>query len=154
MPRENCFIKISGDMVLSNDMLDWIKKLSQKYFVVVCVGGGTQINEAFIAAGLPIREFGPLGRETANLKERQLARDILEKNQAEIQDRLVDLGVHANVIIPVMEVGTVLCHVNGDQFALTAYHGFDVLYIVTTNDRLEKKKSFFSPYKKIQVVGF
>lgn len=154
MSRKNCFIKMSGDMILSKDTLDWIKKLSQEYFVVVCVGGGTQINEAFLAAGLSVGEFGPLGRETSIMGEKQLARDVLERNQAEIQDRLAGLGVHASVVIPVIEVGTVLCHVNGDQFVLAVYHGFDVLYIVTTNDRLEKKKSFFSPYKKIQVVGF
>jgi acetylglutamate kinase len=140
--------------MLNDDVLRWIKELNQEYFIVVCVGGGTQINEAFAAAGLPVREFGPLGRETDNLKEKQLARDILEKNQAEIQDRLADLGIHASVVIPVIEVGTVLCHVNGDQFILAAYHGFDVLYVVTTKDRVEKKKSFFAPYKKIQVIGF
>lgn len=153
MSRKNCLIKISGD-VLNDDVLHWIKKLSQEYFVVVCVGGGTQINEAFVAADLPVREFGPLGRETESLEEKQLARDILEKNQAEIQDRLADLGVHASVVIPVLEIGTVLCHVNGDQFILTVYHGFDVLWVVTTKDRVEKKKSIFAPYKKIQVIGF
>lgn len=153
MSRKNCFIKISGDM-LGDDVLCWIKELSQEYFVVVCVGGGTQINESFAKAGLPVREFSPLGRETENMEEKQLARDVLEKNQAEIQDRLADLGVHASVVIPVIEIGTILCHVNGDQFILAVYHGFDVLYVVTTKDRVEKKKSFFSPYKKIQVIGF
>lgn len=151
--RKNCFIKISGDM-LGDEVLHWIKELSEEYFVVVCVGGGTQINEAFAAADLPVREFGPLGRETETLRERQLARDVLEKNQTDIQDRLADLGVHANVVIPVIEIGTVLCHVNGDQFILSTYHGFDILYVVTTKDRAKKKKSSFSPYKKIHVVGF
>ena len=153
MSRKNCFVKISGDM-FSDDVLNWIKKLSQEYFVVVCVGCGTQINEMFVKAGLPVGKFGPLGRENVNLKEKQLARDVLEKNQAEIQDRLVGLGVHASVVIPVIEVGTVLCHVNGDQFILAVYHGFDVLYVVTTKDRVEKKKSFFASYNKIQVIGF
>ena len=153
MSRKNCFIKISGDM-LSDNVLDWIKKLGQEYFVVVCVGGGTQINETFTEAGLPIGNFGPLGRETSSLKERQLARDTLEKNQEKIQDCLADIRVHASVVIPVIEIGTVLCHVNGDQFILSAYHGFDILYVVTINDRLEKKKEFFAPYKKIQVIGF
>lgn len=154
MSRKNCFVKISGDMISNDNVLDWIKKLSQKYFLVVCIGGGTQINKAFTEAGLLIDEFGPLGRETATLKEKQLARDVLEKNQVEIQDRLADLGVYASVVIPVIEIGTVLCHVNGDQFVLSAYHGFDILYVVTTKDRVEKKKTFFAPYKKIQVIGF
>ncbi len=153
MSRKNCFIKISGDM-LGDDVLRWIKELSKEYFVVVCVGGGTQINEAFAIADLPVREFGPLGRETETLEEKQLARDVLEKNQTEIQDRLANLGVHASVVIPVIDIGTVLCHVNGDQFILAVYHGFNVLYVVTTKDRVEKKKSFFSSYKKIQVIGF
>ncbi|MDD3072570.1 MAG: hypothetical protein PHH17_01820 [Candidatus Pacebacteria bacterium] len=153
MSRKNCLIKMSGDTI-NIDVLHWIKELSQKYFVVVCVGGGTQINEAFTTAGFPIGEFGPLGRETKKLEERQLARNILEKNQAEVQDRLANLGVHASVVIPVINIGTVLCHVNGDQFILSAYHGFDVLYIVTTKEREEKKKSLFSRYPKIQIISF
>lgn len=153
MSRKNCFVKISGD-TLGDDVLSWIKELSQEYFVVVCVGGGTQINSAFAAAGLPVREFGPLGRETVNTKEKQLAMDVLRENQAEVRHRLADLGVHASVIIPVIEVCSVPCHVNGDQFILAVYHGFDVLYVVTTNDRFKEKKAFFAPYEKIQVIGF
>ena len=151
--RKNCFIKLSGD-TLDMDILDWIRELSGEYFLVICVGGGTQINEAFKKAGLPEGKFGPLGRETASLEERQLARDILEKNQAYVQDRLSDMNVNASVVIPVLDIGTVLCHINGDQFVLTAYHGFDVLYVVTTKERVEKKRLLFSPYEKIQVIGF
>src|SRR3989344_4712810 len=143
MSKRNCFVKISGDTINDN-VLKWIKGLSEEYFVVVCAGGGTQINKAFTEAGLSVGKFGPLGRETASLEEKQLARDILEKNQVEIQNRLYDLGVSASVVIPVIEIGSVLCHVNGDHFAISVYHGFDILYIVTTNDRLEKKKEFFT----------
>ena len=153
MPRKNCLVKISGD-ALSSDVLKRIKALSQKYFVVICVGGGTQINEAFTKAGLPIGKFGPLGRELKSLVEKQLARDILETNQAEVQDRLARMSVNASVVIPVIEIGSVLCHINGDQFVLTAYHGFDALYVVTTKERLKKKKVFFAPYKKVQVIGY
>ena len=140
--------------MLGCEMLKWVKQLSKNFFIVICVGGGTQINKAFMEAGLPIKKHGPLGRETNGLREKQLARDILENNQAEIQDRLADMGVQANVVIPVMEIGTVLCHVNGDQFVLAAYHGFDVLYVVTTKEREKEKSEFFAPYKKIKVVTF
>ncbi len=154
MSRKNCLIKISGDMIIEEGVLNWIKKLSKNYFVVICVGGGTQINEVFQNNGISRAEFGPLGRETKSLNEKQLARDTLEKNQAEIQDRLAKLGIYVNVVIPVMDIATVLCHVNGDQYLLTAYHGFDRLYVVTTKDRVKKKKSFFAPYQKIEVIGF
>ena len=153
MSRKNCLVKVSGDM-FNNDMLQWIKTLSQKYFVVVCVGGGTQINEAFAKANLPVGNFGPLGREANSFEERQLARDILEKNQAEIQDRLDEIGARVSVVLPVLDIGSVLCHVNGDQFVITAYHGFDVLYVVTTYQRANKKKEFFAPYPKVKVVEF
>ena len=152
MQRKNCLVKISGD-VLESGTLDWIATLNRDYFVVVCVGGGTQINEAFTKEGLPVGKFGPLGRETKTFRERQLARDVLEQNQAQIQDALASRGVHVSVMIPVLDIGTVLCHVNGDQFVLTAYHGFDVIYVVTTKDRVAEKRKSFTPYEKIVVVG-
>lgn len=151
--RKSCLVKLSGDM-LTDKALAWIKELSEKYFVVICVGGGTQINRAFAKAGLPVKKHGPLGRETRSLKERQLARDVLERNQAKVQDRLAALDVHVSVVIPVLEIGTVLCHVNGDQFLLTSYLGFDILYAVTLPDRLQKKRKQFAQYKKIRVIAF
>lgn len=153
MSRQNCFVKISGDM-LNDDTIQLIETLSKEYFVVVCVGGGTQINNAFREAGHPVEKFGPLGRETKTLEQKQLARDVLEDNQAQIQDRLADRGVYASVVIPVIEVGTVLCHVNGDQYVLAAYHGFDKLCVVTEKSKVNEKKKFFSNFEKIKVVGF
>jgi hypothetical protein len=146
-------VKISGDM-LTDPVFDWIMDLDQEYVVTICVGGGTQINKAFRQAGLTIREFGPLGRPTPTLEEQQLARRVLGQNQAIVQKRLVDLGVHANVVIPAFEIDGVFCHLNGDQYLLAAYHGFYILYAVTALERLENKSEQFAPYPKIKVVGF
>lgn len=140
--------------MFKNEVLQWIKKLSKKYYVVVCVGGGTQITEGFARANLPGGTFGPLGRELQTFEERQLARDILEKNQLGLQDRLAGIGANVDVVIPVLDIGDVLCHVNGDQFIITAYFGFDILYVVTTHERANKKKEFFALYPKIKIKGF
>jgi hypothetical protein len=139
--------------MLTDHTLRWVKKLCQKYFVVICVGGGAQINRAFQKAGLPVRKFGPLGRESKTLLEKQVARAALERNQSAVQDRLAALGIHASVVIPVVEVGTVICHVNGDQHVLTAYNGFDAIFVVTTKERVAKKQAQFAPYPKIKVIG-
>lgn len=152
MPRKNCLIKLSGNM-LNDRTLRRVKTLCRKYFVVICVGGGMQINRAFQKAGLPVRKFGPLGRESKSLREKQVARAVLEQNQSFVQDRLAKLGVHAGVVIPVIEVGTVICHVNGDQYVLTAYNGFDAIFVVTTKGRFSKKRLQFAPYPKIKVIG-
>ena len=61
MTRQTAFVKVSGSLLTRQDVLDWIKKITQKYFTVVCVGGGTQINQIFKRYGYPI-SFGPLGR--------------------------------------------------------------------------------------------
>lgn len=151
--RKNCFVKLSGD-VLDEKILRWLKNLSNRYFLVICVGGGTQINEAFETMGFSVEKFGPLGREIQDFEAKQFARDILEKNQEEMQERLAEINVYANVVIPVIDVGTVLCHINGDQFILSVYHGFDILYVVTKVDRAVKKRIFFAPYPKIEVVSF
>jgi hypothetical protein len=153
MSKKNCLVKISGDMI-GEKILLWIKKLSKNYSVVICVGGSSQINKAFKKAGFPVGKFGPLGRELKNLKEKQLAKDVLAKNRSMTQNLLKKLGVKAKVIIPVLEIGGVLCHLNGDQFVLSVYHGFDILYVITTKERLAKKKELFTPYPKVKVVGF
>jgi len=47
-----------------------------------------------------------------------------------------------------------LVKLSGDQFVLTAYHGFDKIYVVTAEARAEDKASRFKPYAKIKVMGF
>jgi acetylglutamate kinase len=138
----------------NHEFIDSLYHITKESFVVICVGGGTQINEAFKKAGLDVGTHGPLGRETKSFRERQLARDILEENQARLQDRLAKERIVATVIIPVLDVGSVLCHVNGDQFVRTVYLGFDNLFIVTTPDRIEKKKLEFADLPKVQVMAF
>lgn len=151
--KKNAFVKVSGDLCRTEETLDLIRQLSADYFVVVCVGAGTQINQAFAERGLPVTKHGPLGRETKTLEERQLARDVLEQNEVAVQDLLAERGIHTVVVTPVLTVGTVLCHVNGDVYVLTVYHGFDRIVVVTTVDRVEKKREHFSQYPKVEVVG-
>ncbi|MDO8424553.1 MAG: hypothetical protein Q7S70_01275 [bacterium] len=151
--RRTAFIKISGDLVSREDVLSWIKAVENDYFVVICSGGGAQINDEFSKRGIPIK-FGPLGREIENFEGRQIARDILEKNQVEIQDLLEARNIKATVVIPVLDIGSVLCHVNGDVYTKAAYLGFDKIYILTLSDRVEKKKEEFKDYPKVEVIGF
>lgn len=152
--RKTVFIKVSGDLVDSEDVLHWIKDLTKEYYVVICIGGGKQINTTFEELNKQIGKHGPLGRETSTLEDRQIARNVLEKNQANLQDTLASKGIYATVIIPVLDIGSVLCHVNGDILTLTSYHGYDKLYIITTKDRVEDKQRKFFTYPKIEVIGF
>lgn len=150
----NVFVKVSGDMYKSEEFIKWIIRLSKQYFVVICVGGGTQINKMLKERGVDEIPHGPLGRELETFELRQAARDVLEKNQAELQDILAKRKTVAAVEIPVYNIGTVLCHINGDLALQMAYLGFDLLFAVTTEDRMEKKKEQFAHLPKIQVVTF
>ncbi len=152
MPRKTAFVKISGDLHDKESVLHWLKSIAKTFFTVICVGGGTQINRAFEEKGFPIN-FGPQGRITETFEERQLARDVLEKNQMYVQDLLAENGIIATVIIPVLDIASVLNHINGDDFVLLAT-GFDEVYILTLENRVEAKKEQFKDYPKIKVVGF
>jgi len=154
MGRQTALVKVSGDLCERPLVLEWIRKLTAEYFTVIVVGGGTQINEAFQKAGFKIKKHGPLGRETESLKESQIARDTLEENQERVQDLLASRGVMASVVIPVLEIGTVLCHINGDVFILTAHNGFDKIFVLTYEIRVKEKRRVFKKYPKIEVVGF
>lgn len=144
---------MSGDMISHANVIRWLKKLAKDYFVVICAGGGSQISREFKKRGWPVK-FGPLGREVKTLQQKQIARDILEKNQALIQDRLAKEGISSSIIIPVIDIGTVLCHMNGDIFVKAAYLGFDKLFIVTLKKRVKIKADIFKDFPKIQVMGF
>ena len=152
--RPPVFVKVSGDLFYRPDVIEWIRKLAAEYYVVILVGGGTQINEAFEEAGFEVGEHGPLGRETKNLEEKQLARDILEVNKDVLQDLLALRGISAYVEKPVWEVAGVLCHINADIFTLAVYHGFDKLFVLTLESRVQAKKLELERYPKIEVVGF
>ena len=163
MARKTALVKLSGDLISRPDVLAWLRELAKDHFVVVISGGGAQINAEFEARGFG-RNYGPLGRETRSFEERQLARDILEMNQRDMQDLLAREKIPAIVLIPVLDLGSVLCHVNGDVFVLTAYLGFSRLFILTFNDRVEQKSVQFRRLwvafggaeipPKIEIVGF
>ena len=152
--RKSALVKVSGDLLEHPKVLKWLRRLTGQFHVCLCAGGGTQINDALVAAGYVLTKHGPLGRELATFAERQLARNILEQNQAQLEDLLAREGIHAKVVIPVLDIGGVLCHVNGDTFVLTAYLGYHQLFVLTTKDRAVAKEQSFAPYPKIKIRSF
>lgn len=153
MARKKAFFKVSGDSFDHPDFLELVREVAKEYFVVICVGGGKQINDAFRAEGLEAGDHGPLGRETKNSKERQIARNVLEANKERLEDLLAEKGITAAVEIPFLNLGSVLCPFNGDLAVMLAYIGFEVLYVITTNERLEKKRQQFAHLPKVEVAG-
>jgi hypothetical protein len=145
---------VSGDEYVDPDFIAWIKELSLTSWVVICVGGGTQINEVFDRRGFPVKPHGPLGREMDTFEQRQLARDILETNQLALQNRLAEENVHVTVEIPFITVGSVLCPINGDEMVRTVYLGYDVLYVVTTPQRQHTKIVTFQDLPKVRIKTF
>ena len=156
--RPNCLIKLSGDAVgISDELKNFIREKMKTHFVVVLVGGGRQINDEFRRRGwneLADRPHGVLGRELDTLEQKQVARDVLERNQARVQDLLAQEGIMVTVEIPVFYPGTVLTHLNGDLFVQACYLSFQELFIITTPERVQQKRNQFQHLPKIRVVAF
>lgn len=153
MSRRNIFVEVSGDEFYRPAFLKWIKKLAKNAWVVIGVGGGTQINKEFARLGFPVKKHGPMGRETKTFKQRQAQRDVVEKNQAKLQDYLAKNDVYAAVELPFLIIGTVLCPQNGDQMVRITYIGYDEIYRVTTDyKRAEKKAIMFVNLPKVKVL--
>ncbi|MDO8260214.1 MAG: hypothetical protein Q7T50_01800 [Candidatus Magasanikbacteria bacterium] len=148
MFKPNGLIKISGDGLENKEVLDYLREFSRKYSTVIIVGGGSDINEAFKRRGYSI-DFCPMGRIMETLEERQLARNMLEKNQAKFQDQLDEKGIIARVEIPFREIGTVSCPENGDLTVLSGYIGFDKIVIFTREKMVKKKKSWLKKVAKV-----
>jgi acetylglutamate kinase len=151
---KKALVKISGDLLHNPGALSWFKKTCARYaYVLVVVGGGTQINAALRRHKLTVR-FGPLGREVGP-EGRDLARAVLLKNKDEIETFLREhapkLRRKVEVVVPVISAGEVLCHVNGDEYVRMCYHGFDRLYVLTARKRKRGKQRFFRGLQKVHV---
>jgi hypothetical protein len=165
MAKPNVLVKISGNLLQNPKVGKWLKRLSRENSLVIIAGGGEDINKAFKERGFEIK-FGPMGRITKTLGERQVARDVLEKNQALIQDLLDKKGINARAVIPAREIGTVLCLENGDVMVLSAYNGFDRIFVLTLKNKVKEKQFWIKQLAacfqhiekgeldKIRVMGF
>ena len=149
----HAFVKVSGDEFLNPHFHEWVRDVCQRAHTVICVGGGTQINDAFAQNWLTIQKHPIRGRETDERGYR-LAQSVLEKNKALLRDALHAVGVRANIVLPIIYIGSRRSHVDADQMVINAYNGFDALYVITSRDRLVKKIAQFSDWPKVQVVGF
>lgn len=150
---DNYLIKVSGDLLDRSEVIEWLARVSVFGNLTVCCGGGSQINDLFRIRGFPI-VFGPLGRETRTEEEKRVAIAALQENKVSLERLLYEKGIPCKVIIPVVRIGDVDCPINGDQLALSAYLGFDKIYILTLRERLAKKLGEFKIYPKIIIVGF
>lgn len=154
MKKEVVFVKVSGDLFTSPDFISRLKVIEKNaQHLVICVGGGTQINKALQQAGFKIKKHGPLGRALVTNEERQIAKDVLNMNAAKLRDLISAFALSIEVIIPIFCIGSILCHVNGDEFVKTVYHGFDRIYIFTTKDRVTKKAREFNHLQKVKIIG-
>lgn len=157
---EDTFIKITGDLVpkpdetFRPDVIKRIRLIERDYFITLLPGGGSEISAELDRRGIAY-EFGPLGREIKGNEGRQAARDILEDHQARVQNLLKGEGIQAEVIPSFRNMGSKLCHVNGDLMVMEAYVNYPKLFIFTLKgERLKKKKRAFRGYPKVEVIGF
>lgn len=157
MDQIRVFVKVSGDVFRNPWFLKWAADLGGNTYNVVCVGGGTQIDNEFKRYGFPIKR-GPLGREFENPnkhKQIQVARKVLKTNAAELERLLTCYRAYLRVIIPFLEIGGQDSPLDGDEMVRAAYIKYDRLFIVTTEDRVSAKLAKFPKleFQKIEVLG-
>lgn len=148
---KNILVKASGDVIENNYFKKFVINLAKKSFVVVVVGGGTEINKKLSEAGYEIIFDDKHGRITKSWEERKIVRDVLENNAKILQDSFVGKGIF--VIPSVIDIAGVTCHINGDNYIKLAYLGFDELYVFTLKDRVEKKEQIFKNYPKVKIIS-
>lgn len=137
----NKLIKVSGDLVEDQDAIRIIKSEAINNFTVVLVGAGSDISDVLKKEGLDSM-FTDVGRVIFEFSGRQLARDILEKNQKTMQNELIKNSINAVVEIPVISLGGVLCHLNGDNMAVACSVNFDETIVITKKGRSKDLKGY------------
>ena len=63
------------------------------------------------------------------------------------------VGTGVSVIAPIIKLGEVLCHINGDSYVKVGYLGFDEIHVFTLKKRSLNKKDIFKDYPKVKIIG-
>lgn len=142
-------IKVSGDLVESNEFYDWLESINhfEDKLFVLC-GGGTLITKELNYQRIPF-EFGPAGREISSERGKFLAKRALESQASIIEARSKWKGLKVTVLAPSMNLGDKICHLNGDKYLVALYPNFDKIYVVTLEGRT---KAFPEELNRIEVV--
>lgn len=147
-----CFVKVSGDLLLSERFIEWLTQLARANTVVVSIGGGTQINAALDEALIVHAKDPKLGRDTSK-EGYTIAQRVLESNRSQLLKRLESEGVLIDTVLPIFNLAGNFCHVDGDLMVYAAYWGFDALYAITTLERVGAKQKLFAELPKIHIIG-
>lgn len=148
---KNILIKGSGDVTDSKEFFDFVVKKAKKNYTALIPGAGTKISAALKEAGFKIK-FDKLGRRvTKTWKERLIMRDVLEQEQARLEQKFVGKGVV--ILPPILYGGSVLCPINGDDLVKAYDIGYDEKYVFTKKDRVEEKVKKFKDYPTVKVRG-
>ena len=150
--KPNCriLVKVSGDLVHNEDFFEWLKSFStaDSDITVLC-GGGTAITEELEANDVPF-EFGPAGRKILTERGINLAYEVLQRQREQFENELKNKRIEAKVAMPVIYIGDMICHVNGDWYIRAVYPNFDKIYVATLTGRSKS----FDGFERIEVVSF
>lgn len=138
-------IKVSSRLINHSDVYARMRRNADEAEQRVVGGGGEQINTEFDKNGWPY-DFGPFGRICFADEHREVAAAILERNAAQLADRLRKMGLPGvSVIVPVMKIdmGGVTCHVNGDFYPIIGYNGFKRSEVYTSEKDVERKRRWY-----------
>ena len=143
-------IKVSGDLVESEQFYSWLSSVStpQTRLFILC-GGGSAITAKLNEQNISFR-FTESGREIETEEGSILAQQVLEDQKKFVEQRLQEKEIEASVFIPVMVLNDRVCHMNGDQLVKALHPNFDKIYVVTLQQRT---KTFPEIFNKIAVIG-
>ena len=143
-------VKVSGDLVESEQFYSWLSSVSspQTRLVILCGGGSAitaKLNEQHIGF-----QFTEAGREIETEEGSILAQQVLEDQKKFVVTKLQEKSIGAAVFIPAMTIDGRVCHMNGDLLVEALHPNFDKIYIVTLQQRTKKIAEKFD---KIEVVN-
>jgi len=148
---KNILVKGSGDLTGGQQFYNFVIGKTFNNQVVVICGGGSKISAALKDAGYKIK-FDGLGRRvTETVQERLIMKKILDSEVKVLQEKFHPHRV--DVVAPILRAGSVLCPINGDDLVKAYELGFDEIYVLTKEERIEKKQLIFKDFPKVQIIG-
>lgn len=147
---KNILIKASGDVLNDEKFIKFVKERARQNKIVVICGGGTQISEALMKAGYKIK-YDAFGRVVKMQKEKKIVKNVLGKQRRTLEKSINSKNI--DIIVPILQAGTVESHINGDNLVKAYYLGFDTIYVFTLKNRITGKKESFKDYPRVKILS-
>ena len=151
MLKEDALVKVSGDLIMKEELYKKLRSLGRWYNLYIICGGGSAITLELDRENISYKWVN-YRRVIKSNAGRELAAKVLNKEVRGLEFNLAMHNITAKVTSPVIRFGDKICHINGDNLAEALQNSFKKVFIFTLKKRAGEKSILKEKFTDCKIV--